>query len=181
MNFEKRLKGKDGKFYILTVEYDQFAECPFDDMDMVGKFAVGSYYQNNFSRLESFESGREITEDDIAEFGFVRIPIYTAFGNGGGTIVPEGYGRIVGCVYTEPKRAYDILGNVEKDKIISVMQVELDMYSQWRDGEVLCAQLYEITSPYGDREVVESCGGFYGMTHEEVAKDMMDGCGIEFE
>ena len=169
--------------YKIVVQNDDDAESPrtsYDNLTKMvcfhSKYSLGDEHDYNF---DDYSSWNEMKKDIVKrEDTAVILPLFL-YDHSGVTISTSPFGcrwdsGQVGFVFltkADLRKEYDVLYVTKKtrEKALSVLNAEVEMYDKYLRGEVYWFQLWK-----GD-ELVDSCHGFYDEDEcFEAAKECME-------
>lgn len=193
MNLKKKL--------VLDIEQDEHGESP-REWDNLGAMLTwedrySSPDKNTFSSFRDwvachcgaiseelmYEANNSVhgyftaVQKKLHHYGMIALPVYK-FEHSGVAYNTKGFScpwdsGLVGLIFVEKDKVYKEYGckKVTKkilDKVREVLSGEVETYSQWANGEVYMYQMETL-----DGDFVDSCGGYYGESEEEMMNDVI--------
>ncbi|MCQ2232457.1 MAG: hypothetical protein MJZ30_11480 [Paludibacteraceae bacterium] len=181
------------KGYTINIYYDECAENPFANWDM-----LGILYQNRRSAsmcgkylqlLKDFDDGNGNVDWNRLERDYIWLRVYCyehggiclSCGREGNPFSDPWDSGLYGIIARRKDEIRDEYGwkritKERKEKILGYFESEIKVLSDYYEGNVFG---YTITDPDGE-ETDDSCWGFYGSDHEESGLLDQARCAIDY-
>lgn len=170
------------KGHAIVIKYDKDADSP-REWSNLGKLFLRTRSVNN----------QECTEDEMRS-ARVRVPVYK-YEHSGIVLKASLNGNPFSCPWDSCMAGYIVASaedirkeyNVKRitkkvvEKVVDVLEGEIDTYSQWIEGEVYGFEIYRVSDDVDDDcveqegEWVDSCWGFYSV--EDAVADAIESIG----
>ena len=181
---------------LVKISYDDFADNPrgWDNITHMychhRNYDLGDKYVNKKFNISDFDNWSEVEDAIKAEYDVAIIEPLSLYDHSLQTVhMGRNSGwdwSNIGFIFMTKEQAKEVLNGYEgvytkpmQDKLLSVMQSDIDTYNQYLTGDVHVISLYDVfEDDNGHRveECVDSCCGFYfnkDYTVEDAIKDYL--------